>query len=402
MSGDKSEGHPLFSDEFVKNPYPAYAKLRKTDPVYKTRFPDGQLGWMITGYDEAVAALKDSRLIKDYSKLFGGTMEGMSVFTQNMLFSDPPDHRRLRGLAQKAFTPKTIDEMKERIEQITDKLLDEMEQKEEINLIDDFAFPLPIIVICEILGVPSEDRDKFRLWSHSLIEGSSGEPGVSVYQHMNDFIRYLGEWFAKTRKHPKEDLISKLILAEEAGDRMTEKELYGLVTLLIVAGHETTVNLIGNSFLTLNKNPEQKILLQQHPELIGQAIEESLRFDGPVEFSTSRWASGNFLFSGKEIKKGELVVVALNSANRDSNKFTDAEKFDISREKSQHLAFGTGIHHCLGAPLARLEGKIAIGKLLSRFPELKLSVPENELEWRPGMIVRGVKEIPVIKGQRSS
>ncbi|QHJ71931.1 cytochrome P450 family protein [Planococcus halotolerans] len=388
-------GQQLFSEGFVKDPYPYYSQLRVGEPVYKTRFPDGQQGWLITGYTEAVEALKEPRFIKDFSKLYGGSMDGMSVFTQNMLFSDPPDHRRLRGLAQKAFTPRVIEGMKERIEEITDQLLNDMKQKEEINLIDDFAFPLPIIVICEILGVPSEDRDKFRIWSNSLIEGSSGEPGVSIYQHMNDFIRYLGEWFSETRREPKNDLISKLIAAEEAGDRLTEKELYGLVTLLIIAGHETTVNLIGNSFLNLLKHPEQKELLRRNPELIDQAIEESLRFDGPVEFSTSRWASENLQFAGKEIRRGELVVVALNAANRDPDKFQDPNVFDISQEKSPHLAFGTGIHHCLGAPLARLEGKIAISKLLERFPNLRLRIPESELEWRPGMIVRGVKEIPV-------
>ncbi|WP_372869209.1 cytochrome P450 family protein [Planomicrobium okeanokoites] len=389
----------LFTETFVENPYPYYAQLRAGDPVYKTRFPDGQQGWLITGYEEAVEALKEPRFIKDFSKLYGGSMDGMSVFTQNMLFSDPPDHRRLRGLAQKAFTPRVIEGMKERIEEITDQLLDEMEQKKEINLIDDFAFPLPIIVICEILGVPSEDRDKFRIWSNSLIEGSSGEPGVSVYQHMNDFIRYLGEWFSRTRLETKDDLISKLIEAEEEGDRLTEKELYGLVTLLIIAGHETTVNLIGNTFLNLLKHPEQKELLRKKPELIGQAIEESLRFDGPVEFSTSRWAGENFQFAGKEISRGELVVVALSAANRDPDQFDDPEVFEISREKSPHLAFGTGIHHCLGAPLARLEGKIAVSRLLDRFPDLKLRIPESELKWRQGMIVRGVKEIPVMKTQ---
>ncbi|RLQ85030.1 cytochrome P450 [Planomicrobium sp. Y74] len=388
-------GQQLFSEGFVKNPYPYYAQLREEEPVYKTRFPDGQQGWLVTGYTEAVEALKEPRFIKDFSKLYGGSMDGMSVFTQNMLFSDPPDHRRLRGLAQKAFTPRVIEGMKERIEEITDQLLDDMEQKEEINLIDDFAFPLPIIVICEILGVPSEDRDKFRIWSNSLIEGSSGEPGVSIYQHMNDFIRYLGEWFIETRREPKDDLISKLIAAEEAGDRLTEKELYGIVTLLIIAGHETTVNLIGNSFLNLLKHPEQKELLRRNPELIEGAIEESLRFDGPVEFSTSRWASESCQFAGKEIMRGELVVVALNAANRDPDKFQKPEVLDISREKSPHLAFGTGIHHCLGAPLARLEGKIAISKLMERFPNLRLRIPESELEWRSGMIVRGVKEIPV-------
>ncbi|MGX7596768.1 cytochrome P450 family protein [Planococcus plakortidis] len=395
---DKDETK-LFSPEFTRNPYPAYGRLREEDPVHQVRFPDGQLGWLVTRYADAEAVLKDSRFIKDFSKLFGGSMDEMSVFTQNMLFSDPPDHKRLRGLAQKAFTLKMIDGMKGRIQEIADGLLDGFAGKSRVNLIDEFAFPLPIIVICEILGVPSQDRDKFRMWSNSLIEGTSGEAGVSVYEHMNEFIRYLGEWFEKVREQPGDDLISRLIEAEEAGDRLSEKELYGLVSLLIIAGHETTVNLIGNTVLTLLKHPEQQHELCIQPELIGQAIEESLRLNGPVEFSTSRWAAEDLEFGGKTIHRGDLVVVGLNAANHDPEQFDNPELFDIHREKSAHLAFGKGIHFCLGAPLARLEGHIAIDGLLKRFPAMALAVPENELEWRPGMIVRGVRELPVTLGK---
>jgi cytochrome P450 len=342
-----------------------------------------------------VAVLPSQRFIKDYSKLCGGSMDQMSVFTQNMLFSDPPDHKRLRSLAQNAFTPRMITGMRERIHEIAEELLDEVSEQDGMNLIDDFAFPLPIIVICEILGVPSADRDKFRLWSNSLIEGTSGEAGVSVYQHMNDFIHYLGQWFAKVKKDPKDDLISSLMATEEEGNRLTEKELYGLVSLLIIAGHETTVNLIGNSVLALLAHPEQRRLLMTRPELIPQAIEESLRFNGPVEFSTSRWAREDVLLRGKSINRGDLVIVSLNAANHDPDKFRDPEVFIIFREKSPHLAFGHGIHFCLGAPLARLEGEIALSCLLQRFPEMTLKVDESELEWRAGMIVRGVKEIPL-------
>ena len=395
MNPRDADDNGLFSRNFIRNPYPAYAKLRKLDPVHQVRFPDGQLGWLVTSYQEAVDVLTDQRFIKDFSKLYGGSMDQMSVFTQNMLFSDPPDHKRLRSLAQKAFTPKMIAGMRGRIQEITDDLLDDLEGRSEMNLIDDFAFPLPIIVICEILGVPSEDRNKFRLWSNSLIEGTSGEAGVSMYQHMTDFIHYLSQWFSKVRERPGNDLISKLIEAEEEGDRLTEKEVYGVVSLLIIAGHETTVNLIGNSVLALLQNPDQKALLKQQPELISQAIEEALRFNGPVEFSTSRWAGQDLEFHGKTIHRGELVTVSLNAANHDPEMFQNPEVFDISREKSRHLAFGKGIHFCLGAPLARLEGEIAILSLLNRYPDIKLRVDESELEWRPGMIVRGVKELPL-------
>lgn len=385
----------LFTAEFIRNPYPAYSKLREMDPVHYVHFPDGQRGWLVTGYEDGAAVLKDARFIKDFSKLYGGSMDGMSVFTQNMLFSDPPDHKRLRGLAQKAFTPKMISGMRGRIQEITDTLLDGLEGKKDVDLIDEFAFPLPIIVICEILGVPAEDRDKFRLWSNSLIEGTSGEAGVSVYQHMTQFIEYLGQWFQKVRANPDGSLISKLIETEEAGDRLSEKELYGLVSLLIIAGHETTVNLIGNTVLALMAYPDQQDMLREQPELVPQAIEESLRFNGPVEFSTSRWASEDLEFRGKRIHRGDVVVVALNAANHDPEKFEAPDQFDILREKSPHLAFGMGIHFCLGAPLARLEGEIAISSLLSRFGNIRLAVDESELSWRPGMIVRGVKELPV-------
>ncbi|RJS61183.1 cytochrome P450 [Bacillus sp. PK3_68] len=384
-----------FTKEFTKNPYPAYARLREEDPVYRIALPDGQHGWMITTYEAAVEALKDKRFIKDFAKLFGGNMDHGSVFTENMLFSDPPDHKRLRGLVQKAFTPKMIAGMRERIQEITDELLDQVSDQGTMNLIDDFAFPLPIIVICEMLGVPSADRDKFRVWSNSLIEGSNGEHAENMYQHMTEFVTYLGEWFAKTREHPGDDLISQLIHAENEGDQLTEKELYGVVSLLIIAGHETTVNLIGNGVLALLEHPDQLKKLKNNPDLIQTAIEELLRFNGPVEFSTSRWAGEDFEFKGKLMRKGEVVIIALNSANHDPAQFKDPEILDITREKSPHLAFGKGIHLCLGAPLARLEGEIAINSLLQRFPEMKLSVHPDKLEWRPGMIVRGVKEIPV-------
>ncbi|MED4402061.1 cytochrome P450 family protein [Metabacillus fastidiosus] len=395
MNSSNKTNNNLFTKEFTKDPYRTYAELRDTDPICKTLFPDGQYGWMITKYEDAVEVLKDLRFIKDFSKLIGGKMEHESIFTHNMLFSDPPDHKRLRGLVQQAFTPRMVTGMRERIQEITDELLSKVSNNNKINLIDDFAFPLPIIVICEILGVPTEDRDKFRLWTTSLIEGSNGEHAEDIAIHMQEFTEYLGERFAKVRLNPGEDLISQLIVAEDEGEKLTEKELYGVVSLLIIAGHETTVNLIGNTILSLLEHPKQLKLLQDNPELIRTAIEESLRYNGPVEFSTSRWARESFEFKGKSINKGDLVIIALNSANHDPYQFKDPEVFDITREKSPHLAFGKGIHLCLGAPLARLEGEIAISSLLERFPNIKLAIDREELEWRPGMIVRGVKEIPL-------
>jgi len=298
-------------------------------------------------------------------------------------------------LVQKGFTPQRIADMRSHIQEIADNLLDAVSSKDTMNLIDEYAFKLPIIVISEILGVPAEDQDKFRVWSNSIIGASNQQMNEQVVQHMNEFIAYLKDWFAKIREQPGDDMISQLVIAENQGDRLSEQELYGVVTLMIIAGHETTVNLIGNGVLALLEHPEQRKLLQEQPERIHGAIEEMLRYNGPVEFSTSRWAAEDLEFHGARMKKGDLVVIALNSANRDSAQFENPDLFDITREKSQHLAFGKGIHLCLGAPLARLEGEIAINTLLRRFPDFELQCNIDELEWRPGMIVRGVKEIPI-------
>ncbi|WP_145134103.1 cytochrome P450 [Paenibacillus sp. Y412MC10] len=393
MHASETPKNALFTSDFTRNPYPVYEKLRQSDPVVKVMLPNGQTGWLISTYEDAAAVLKDPRFIKDMTKFVG--QEHPSVFSKNMLFSDPPDHKRLRGLVQKGFTPQRIESMRDHIQEIADRLLDAVSGKDRLNLIDDYAFPLPIIVISEILGVPTEDQDKFRVWSNSIIEASNQKMGEDVTRHMNEFIAYLKEWFAKVRQQPGDDMISELVIAENQGDRLTEEELYGVVTLMIIAGHETTVNLIGNGVLALLEYPEQRKLLQDRPELIQEAIEEMLRYNGPVEFSTSRWASEDLEFRGQPFQRGDLVIVALDAANRDPAQFEDPDLFDITRGKSPHLAFGKGIHLCLGAPLARLEGEIAVNTLLRRFPDFALEGEIGDLEWRPGMIVRGVKEIPL-------
>ncbi|MET3942004.1 cytochrome P450 [Paenibacillus sp. PvP094] len=393
MNTNETSQTAFFTKEFTQNPYPVYEKLRETDPVFKVMFPHGEFGWIITRYEDAVEVLKDQRFSKDVAKRYGP--ENQTVFVNNMLFSDPPDHRRLRGLVQKAFTPKLVADMRSHIQDIADDLLNKIGSRDKMNLIDEYAFPLPIIVISEILGVPVEDQDKFRVWSNSIIDASSSDHAEMFEQHAKEFTEYLTDWFAKVRENPGKDLISQLVIAEESGQQLTENELLGVVSLLIIAGHETTVNLIGNGVLALLEHPEQRDLLIQKPELIHNAVEEMLRYNGPVEFSTSRWALEDVEFRGQNIAKGELVIVALDSANRDTEKFKDADIFDITREKSQHLAFGKGIHLCLGAPLARLEGEIAISTLLARYPKIQLQTDVTELEWRPGMIVRGLKELPV-------
>ena len=253
-NANESLKNVLFTKEFTHNPYPVYEKLRQSDPILNLQFPDGRFGWLISNYEQAVEALKDGRFSKDIAKAMG--QEQTSVFSTNMLFSDPPDHKRLRGLVQKGFTPQRIADMRGHIQEIADNLLDAVSSKDTINLIDEYAFKLPIIVISEILGVPTEDQDKFRVWSNSIIGASNQEMNEQVVQHMNEFIAYLKDWFAKVREQPGDDMISQLVIAENQGDRLSEQELYGVVTLMIIAGHETTVNLIGNGVLALLEHPE--------------------------------------------------------------------------------------------------------------------------------------------------
>ncbi|WP_449354657.1 cytochrome P450 family protein [Virgibacillus natechei] len=390
----------LFTKAFTPNPYPAYAQLREEEPVARVRLPDGQYAWIITRYEDALEALKSQKFIKDFTKLTdNGDANESSVFSENMLFADLPEHKRLRGLVSKSFTPQMIERYRVRIQEITDELLEQTEGQEKMDLIEEFAFPLPIIVICEILGIPVEDRDQFRTWSNSMIEGTNETydeaHAQEIQQHMSEFVQYLGARFATVRQNPGDDLISKLIATEEE-DQLTEKELYGVISLLIIAGHETTVNFIGNSIMALLENPDQLALMQSQPELIKPAIEETLRYNDPVEFSTSRWAGEDMEFKGQFIRKSDLVIVVLNSANHDSSQFEDPEILDITREKSKHLAFGKGIHACLGAPLARLEGEIAISSFFKRYPNTLMNIDPDDLEWRGGMVVRGVRELPVL------
>lgn len=389
----------LFTHAFNQNPYPAFHSLQQHDPVHQALMPDGHYAWIVTRYEDAVAVLKDTRFIKDFTVFLNEEERAeaqKNIFSQNMLFADPPDHKRLRGLVQQAFTPKMIEELRGRITEIANELIDDMQDRSRIDIIDDFAFPLPIIVICEMLGVPSEDRDKFRTWSNTLVEASN-DPGKAekIQQHTEEFTAYLRDWIATRREQPVDDMVSKLIQAEEAGDRLSEQELYGVVSLLIIAGHETTVNLIANGLFALMTHPDQMRTLQQQPERIRPAIEEMLRFEGPVEFSTDRWASETIEFQGKTINMGDHVLVALDAANRDPEAFEDPDVFDITRGQSKHLAFGKGMHFCLGAPLARVETEVAVNTLLERFPELQLDASPAELEWRPGILMRGLTELPV-------
>ena len=395
----------LFDPAFKADPYPTYARLRSSAPVYRAALPDGRGVWLITRYEDVLAVLKDKRFVKDWRGALTPEQlaqvppipEVMKPLSRNMLDTDPPDHERLRALVSKAFTPRLIERLRPRVQAISDGLLDAVQDRGEMDLIDDYAFPLPITVIAELLGVPAEDRNNFREWSDAAVSGNASQEYMEeiLIPHMQAFTDYLRALFEEKRANPGDDLVSALVRAEEAGDRLSEDELLGMVFLLLVAGHETTVNLIGNGVLALLQHPDQLRKLKEDPSLIKPAIEELLRYDGPVETSTERFAREDVEIGGQVIPRGEMVLVVLAAADHDPERFSDPDELDITRTDNRHLAFGKGIHHCLGAPLARMEGQIAISTLLRRMPNLRLEGSPETLSWRPGMILRGLRGLPV-------
>jgi cytochrome P450 len=395
----------LFSPEFRANPYIDYAWAREHDPIHKVTLAGGREGWLIVRYENAEEVLRDPRFTKDQRKVlpadkqFGSHMSNPKVLehiTSHMLSSDPPDHTRLRALVNKVFTPHMIEQWHERIQTITTELLDAVQGKGRMELIGDFAFPLPMTVISEMLGIPEEDRLQFRAWSNALLSSSGGETHFEqIFTAMEFFSAYLTKLIKWRHKQPGDDLVSTLVQVESEGDKLSENELISMIFLLLIAGHETTVNLIGNGVLALLQHPEQMEKLRQDPTLIKSAIEELLRYNGPLFTATNRWAREDVEIAGTLIRKGDLVLVGISSANHDGEQFSHAEELDITRKENRHLAFGKGIHYCLGAPLARLEGQIVIASLLQRFPNLRLEVDPQSLTYRPGTLVHALDTLPV-------
>jgi len=384
-----------FLPEFIENPFPVYHRLRTEDPVHES--PMGF--WVLTRYDDVAGMLRDARFgRKGFDTLLQARF-GEAGFDLSMLFRDPPDHTRLRALVSKAFTPRVVEEMRERIQEIVDALLDRAQDVGRMDVIADLAYPLPVIVICEMLGVPAENRDLFRRWSVDIARSLDAialptepeviERGTAARHALADYFRGL---IAERRRRPKADLLSDLIAAEEQGDKLTEGELMATVLLLFVAGHETTVNLIGNGTLALLRHPVELRALRADPGLIGSAVEELLRYDGPVQ-RTGRMPNTDVALGGRTIPKGALVLGLIGAANRDPAHFPDPDRLDITRGDNRHLAFGWGIHFCLGAPLARLEAQIAILALVRRLPRLALATAR--LEWRRASTLRGLTALPV-------
>ncbi|MFJ2497792.1 MULTISPECIES: cytochrome P450 [unclassified Streptomyces] len=377
---------------FTANPYPYYEKLRAAGPVHTVRTDEFDRVWLVVGYDEARAALADPRFAKDWRGLPGAPAESDPIFL-NLLELDAPRHTRLRRLVAREFTARRVEALRPRVQQITDELLDAMVPAGRADLVDALAFPLPMTVICELIGVPDLDRDAFRLLSNGVVTPTSPEGEMEAVRAMNE---YLGELIEDKRRSPGDDLMSALVRTrDEDGDSLSPDELVGMAFLLLVAGHETTVNLIANGVRALLGHPEQLAALLADPELIGGAVEEMLRYDGPVENSTLRFPREPVRIGQRVIPAGVPVLVSLAGADRDPARYPEPDTFDIRRDAQGHLAFGHGMHFCVGAPLARMEGRIAIRTLLQRCPSLAPDAGAGELDWIPGMLLRGVRGLPV-------
>jgi len=395
--------HPrLDSPRFKANPYPVYSRLRAEAPIYRTHVAFWLPAiWIVTRYDDVVRVLKDPRFSKDYLKAYPWIPPSMRAMFRNLLTIDPPDHTRLRSLVQKAFTPHLIEGLRGRIQGICEDLLDRAGGDDEIELIETYALPVPLTIISDLLGVPLQDRRRFGPWTKRVAAASAS---ASVFDFLRALpaltrlSRYVRGLIALRRASPQDDLMTALVRAEESGDRLTEDEIVSMIILLLLAGHETTVHLIASGALTLMQHPEQRMRMQESPELRVSAIDEILRYASPVEFATPRVTLEDVTIGSVTIPRGALVGVSLGSANHDDSQFPDPETLDVAREPNRHVSFGMGSHFCLGATLARLEGEIALTTLFRRFPHLQLAVSPTSLRWRKSLALRGLTELPVRTG----
>lgn len=390
------------TDEFLQDPYSWYKQMREEDPVY---WGEASKQWMLTRWDDVNLVIRDISFGKKftpgqkawYMKLLKPQhfplLKASSLF---MLRQDPPDHTRLRGLVNKAFTPKMIEQLRPHIETISNKLIDQVEAKGQMDLMTDFAFPLPVTVISEMLGVPPQDLHKIKAWSTPITFafdlGGKVEIGkvFAANKAFGEFIEYLKPIASDRRKQPKDDLISALVQAEEEGNKLSEDELLANCVLLLLAGHETTVNLIGNGVHALLTHPDQLALLKSKPELMPQAVDEILRWNSSVQL-VRRVVMEDTEIRGKKLKKGDLLICFVGAANRDPEVFPDPDKFDITRTDSKYLSFGAGIHHCLGWSLAKTEGEIAFKTLINRLPQLQLKTTDVHFRRHPAL--RGLQEL---------
>jgi len=401
--------YDLNSAEFLRNPYPVYDELRVNDPIHWS--PENGY-WIITRYADIVSQVQNERLSSNRiaahaSRMPRETKEHFRPFFTAvgswMLMIDPPDHTRLRGLVNKAFTPGVLEGMRSLVQELVDEMLASVAGQGRMDIMTDFANPLPATVIAELLGVPGADQQQFKAWSDDIAMGLGGidsartkEELFALYDFAQKSFLSLASYFrarvAELRAKPSGNLLSALIQAEERGDRLTEDELFANCVLLMIAGHETTTNLIGNGILALLRHPEQKEKLRRDPVIIVSAVEELLRYDSPIQ-KMGRIALADLQIDGKQIARGDLVCLSFAAGNRDPEQFAAPAQLDVLRKPNRHLAFGQGLHYCVGAALARLEAQIAINTILKRLP--KLSLETEDLEWNRNLTLRGLKSLPV-------
>jgi cytochrome P450 len=390
------EGLDPFLPEYRPDPYPLYARLRELDPVHRS--PAGP--WVLTRHADATAVLRDPRFSPNPAHLRGERplVGPRRLDTKVLLFLDPPDHTRIRSLVSKAFTPHRLRRLRPRVQELVDELLDRVEDQGSLELIADLAYPLPVSVICELLGIPEVDRDTFRRWSSDAsrmldrdldLDEEALERGAAA---IAGFTEHFVALIERRRREEGDDLLSALIAAEEAGERLSWEELLSTIILLFLAGHETTVNLIGNGALALLRNPDQLERLRSDPSLGPGAVEELLRYDSPVHV-TARIATTDLEVGGTPVAAGEQVIVLVAAANRDPAVFAGPDRLDVGRRDNRHLSFSAGTHYCLGAALARMEGEIALGALVRRFPRLELVDPEPG--YRDHLVLRGLRALPL-------
>lgn len=393
----------ILKDEFTQDVHTHFAWMRANEPVYRGKFMFGVDAYLITRYDDVVAALKDPRIIKNAQN--ATTKKGrrgdawmpkfMLALQNNMLNMDDPDHRRLRNLIHKAFTPRMIQQMESKIERIAHDLLDQTAVNREMEFIEAFALPLPVTVIAEMVGIPEADRPKFFSWAEKFLASFNLFGIVQMMPAVYSLTRYIRKLADERRADPRDDLMTALVEAEDAGDSFTEEELVAMIVLLVIAGYETTVSLIANGTYALLQNPAQFELLKSDHSLLGTAIEEFLRYDSPIVTTELSYAREDIVLHGVTIPQGKPILPALASANRDEAIFENADMLDITRQPNKHVAFGLGVHYCLGAPLARLEAKVAFCVLLERMPDLRLNIETSAVRYRSAPIVHRIERLPV-------
>ncbi len=374
------------------DPFPWYRMMRTSVPV--ARVPQGGMS-LVFRYDDVQRVLSEHATFSSQARPQGQMPQhplGASIIS-----TDPPRHRQLRGLVSQAFTPRAVARLEPRIAEIVEQLLDEVVDRGEMDVIEDLAYPLPVIVIAELLGIPPADRATFKQWSDAVVTGARGAPGTDGLAQRAALQAEMNAYFARMieerRRDPRDDLISGLLAAQIEGEHLSEMELLGFCSLLLVAGNETTTNLIGNAIMCFDEQPEAMERLRAQPALLPSAIEEVLRYRSPVQ-AMFRWVASDTELSGETLRQGERVIAFIGSANRDETQFPEADQFDIERTPNRHLAFGQGIHFCLGAPLARLEARIALRAMLERLRAIE-RVPGVELEALGGLVVFGVRNLPI-------